>query len=206
MRFLPIFWIILLGTIGIASGQNLYGWLITGFVAFLIYPSYWDSLEARGKNTRQGIRFALAAIYSVFFAYAGFDSAFGGPEYGSPEYLIAEAQQSVAAKLKDPSSAQFTDVRVSELGTVCGKVNGKNAFGAYAGATRFVNIPVSAKGFNLDTGEMGAFVEGEETILLSSDGPQRIDFLTLYERHCLGISKEQQERERAAFVEKYGEG
>ena len=205
MRLLSIFWIILLGTIGIVSGQNLFGWLITGFAAFLIYPGFWDGLEAQGKDTRQAIRFAFAGVYSVAFAYAGLDSAFAGPEYGSPEYLIADAQQSVAAKLKDPGSAQFTDVHVSETGAVCGKVNGKNGFGAYAGASRFVNIPATAKGFNVETYEMGAFIEGEQTTLMVIDDPQITDFWSLYERHCLGIGKDQQERERAALVGPVGE-
>lgn len=206
MRYIPIFWILLLGVVGIASGQNIYGWLVTAFFAFLIYPSYWETLEARGTETRRGFRVGISVLYSVIFAYAGLDSVFGGPQYGSPEYLIADAQRSVAAKLKDPGSAQFTDVRVSELGAVCGKVNGKNAFGAYAGAARFVSIPVRAKGFDAETGEMGAFIENEEAILLSSAGPKITDFWTLYERHCLGIGKEQQERERAEFFEKYGGG
>jgi hypothetical protein len=169
----------LLCAIGYVSGQNIYGWLITAFVAFLIYPGHWEALEAQGKNTRSAMRIAFSAVYSVIFAYAGLDIALSGPEYGSPEYLIADAQESVAAKLKDPGSAQFTDVQVSETGAVCGKVNGKNAFGAYAGESRFVNIPPSAKGFNVETYEIGAFIEGDETVALIIDDPQITDFASL---------------------------
>jgi len=55
-----------------------------------------------------------------------------------PSYLIeGEAKEAVAATLRDPTSAMFTDVR-SDGVTVCGNVNGRNGFGAYAGASRFV--------------------------------------------------------------------
>lgn len=50
----------------------------------------------------------------------------------------ATAKKEVAALLRDPSSAQFTEVTRSGHGEVCGFVNGKNAYGAYAGATKFV--------------------------------------------------------------------
>jgi len=42
----------------------------------------------------------------------------------------------VAAKLKDPGSAQFSNLKLN--GTIlCGEVNGKNSFGAYSGADQF---------------------------------------------------------------------
>lgn len=42
----------------------------------------------------------------------------------------------VAAKMKDPDSAKFSGLRLN--GTVlCGEVNAKNSFGAYAGADQF---------------------------------------------------------------------
>lgn len=49
---------------------------------------------------------------------------------------VREAKPAVAALLKDPSSAQFTDVHA--LGScVTGKVNGKNGFGGYTGFVEF---------------------------------------------------------------------
>lgn len=46
------------------------------------------------------------------------------------------ARKAVEAQLKDPSSAQFKDIRrIGEV--VCGAVNSKNSFGAYAGFVRF---------------------------------------------------------------------
>lgn len=54
----------------------------------------------------------------------------------------ADARQAVAAQLKDPASAKFRNV-VTNGSTVCGEVNGKNSWGAYAGFTRFVATPHS---------------------------------------------------------------
>ncbi|RAI42802.1 hypothetical protein CH341_17565 [Rhodoplanes roseus] len=56
------------------------------------------------------------------------------------EALKALAQASVAAAMRDPAAAQFSDIKVvdgREGKNVCGYVNGKNAFGAYVGATAF---------------------------------------------------------------------
>lgn len=48
-----------------------------------------------------------------------------------------EARDAVAAQLKDPGSAQFRNVKVTDKGA-CGEVNGKNLFGAYVGFREFV--------------------------------------------------------------------
>ena len=70
------------------------------------------------------------AIASLALILAGCTS----PE----EKLIATAQAAVANKLRDPSSPLFTEVTATEDGLqVCGLVNGKNGFGAYAGPARF---------------------------------------------------------------------
>lgn len=51
---------------------------------------------------------------------------------------VAGAKKQVADLLKDPNSAQFQNVKVGYAGTVCGEVNGKNAYGAYVGFKRFM--------------------------------------------------------------------
>ena len=56
---------------------------------------------------------------------------------GTESHTVAKAKSAVAAKLKDPTSAQFSDIKVVE-GGVCGQVNGKNSYGAYEGNTGFV--------------------------------------------------------------------
>jgi len=52
-----------------------------------------------------------------------------------------EMKKKVAARLRDPSSAQFRGVQThhnSGLPIVCGEVNAKNGFGGYAGYERFI--------------------------------------------------------------------
>lgn len=54
---------------------------------------------------------------------------------------IDKAKDAVAERLRDPSSAQFRNVNGGErrgLYSVCGEVNGKNAYGAYSGYERFI--------------------------------------------------------------------
>lgn len=55
--------------------------------------------------------------------------------------LIAWAMVEVRGKLRDPSSADFGKVFVSEKSgeeTVCGGINAKNSFGGYTGMQPFV--------------------------------------------------------------------
>lgn len=61
----------------------------------------------------------------------------------SDAHLIDEAEASVRAKLKDPASAVFSQVRIVGSGVdqrVCGLVNAKNSFGGYTGDQRFVSF------------------------------------------------------------------
>lgn len=61
----------------------------------------------------------------------------------------------VANKMKDPSSVKFRDVNVYlDHRLVCGQVNAKNSFGAYAGYTRFY------ASFQLPDGSV--YMDGEE--------------------------------------------
>ena len=56
---------------------------------------------------------------------------------GTPQHHVQRAKSEVATQLRDPRSAQFRDVTTNGL-VVCGEVNGRNAYGAYAGYGRFV--------------------------------------------------------------------
>jgi hypothetical protein len=47
-----------------------------------------------------------------------------------------QVKAQVAAQMKDPDSAKFTNLKF-RLATLCGEVNSKNSFGAYAGAEKF---------------------------------------------------------------------
>lgn len=72
------------------------------------------------------------------------------------EKAISLAKSEVSANLKDPASAQFRNVKVSKMtdaedgrvvAVVCGEINGKNGFGAYAGFHPFfVELKMKSKG------------------------------------------------------------
>lgn len=53
--------------------------------------------------------------------------------------LLERAKEVVARDLKDPSSAQFRNLRTSTVlpGYVCGEMNAKNSFGGYVGFISF---------------------------------------------------------------------
>lgn len=64
----------------------------------------------------------------------------------------SETERVVASYLKDPTSALFDLIRAGKaangLVTVCGTVNGRNSYGAYAGGQAFVaNISPSGQAF-----------------------------------------------------------
>jgi hypothetical protein len=74
---------------------------------------------------------ALSALLSAVAAHAEDDE------------MIAKGKAGVAAKLLDPDSARFIDVRaIAKNGRqfVCGFVDAKNRIGAYDGAKPFVFI------------------------------------------------------------------
>lgn len=72
------------------------------------------------------------------------------------EKAISLAQSEVSANLLDPGSAQFRNVKVAKMtdaedgrviSVVCGEINGKNGFGAYAGFHPFfVELTMKSKG------------------------------------------------------------
>lgn len=56
---------------------------------------------------------------------------------GTEAHFVAGAQKVASASLRDPASAQFRNVRVvaqkDGRNAVCGEINGRNAYGGYAG-------------------------------------------------------------------------
>lgn len=81
---------------------------------------------------------AVLSVFLVASSLASIAVALAGCTTPNPEeQLIATAQAAVASELRDPTSPLFTDVTANGTLEVCGKVNGKNGFGAYAGAQRF---------------------------------------------------------------------
>lgn len=69
---------------------------------------------------------------------------------------VSIAQNEVSADMKDPESSKFRNVKFIEkgesiegivTGVVCGEINSKNAFGAYAGFSPFfVELAMKPKG------------------------------------------------------------
>lgn len=80
------------------------------------------------------------------------------------DLLIAQSQENVARKLRDPGSADFGPTVVSRRDgiAVCGTVNARNGFGGMTGAQRFIN-----------TQRSGIYLE-----------EMRADFASLWGRYC----------------------
>lgn len=80
---------------------------------------------------RNLIAFAVLIIMALALAVTAY-------WYFSTYKPKSNATDYIANLLNDPESAQFRNVRLVEGGTVCGEINGKNAYGAYIGFTPFV--------------------------------------------------------------------
>ncbi|EJL22694.1 hypothetical protein PMI01_04933 [Caulobacter sp. AP07] len=73
-------------------------------------------------------------VWGAFFALGG---GKGAGEWLEGLGRIGAAKKLIAHDLKDPSSALFREVHKTDQ-AVCGEVNGKNAYGAYAGFRHFI--------------------------------------------------------------------
>lgn len=132
MKPLPqILWILLLLILGIIIGQNAVGWILTALVGLLIFPKYWDAREDRGDDPFTGPRIVVSVLFTIAMAFGAW-----GKIGGVTTFAGSEAQAAVAGTLRDPSSAEFRNI-VEGATATCGEVNGKNAFGAYAGFNSF---------------------------------------------------------------------
>ncbi len=139
----------------------------------------------------------LLSVALVFLMEACSDRE---PAFDSAEYRIKQAQESVARRLRDPESARFSDVRVTEDGSVCGHVNGKNAFGAYAGAQPFLYVEEPYIEWVIP----GGYVADEDIGHPTERGWETISFYDLYNHHCLGMSAERIAQERNDFMNAVG--
>ena len=84
---------------------------------------------------------------------------------------IEKAKEAVRSNLKDPYSAQFRKIIVWNSSTVCGEVNAKNTYGGYVGYTRFIRVAGSIVYFEND--------------------PDEKDFLMVWARNCMGLTKKE---------------
>lgn len=77
---------------------------------------------------------------------------------------ISAAKNAVKSKLKDPYSAQFSNVRLLDFNDgkiVCGDVNAKNSFGGYTGSSTFIASPSEYLFYGGSRGRVGDFVISE---------------------------------------------
>jgi hypothetical protein len=106
-------------------------------------------------NTAKELGLMAASAVLTFLAL---DSGMFDPSY---DHIKAQ----VAAELRDPSSAQFRNIREGTE-VACGEVNAKNAFGAYTGFRKFTYRggitllePEQSPGFN--TQQLTQFYEDQ---------------------------------------------
>ena len=89
--------------------------------------------------TNKAISWVATGLLTLALVIGGRQANIALLEMGfrGPSGIEARAKSEVAAQLRDPQSAIFTNVKSHGI-RVCGEVNGRNGFGAYAGAKRFV--------------------------------------------------------------------
>lgn len=85
-----------------------------------------------------GIAYALGVAAALFVSSQSLAPTHYSVTTPLADSVITTPLADVRARLRDPDSAQFRNVKVTRDGVVCGEVNGKNAFGALAGFTPFV--------------------------------------------------------------------
>ena len=86
----------------------------------------------------------MQSIVSIVFSVVLLVFAANTSIAASNQQMINEAKQAVKARMKDPESARFRNVRV-ELTPIKnvwikGECNGKNSFGGYVGFEKFIYI------------------------------------------------------------------
>lgn len=104
---------------------------------------------------------ALAAVTTIGMAHAA--AWWVRPTPPSKHSIeldrITSAKMAVEQKLRDPDSAQFRNVVVTSAGispgTVCGEVNGRNAFGGMTGFQRFISAGTPSSTFLEEETENG---------------------------------------------------
>lgn len=82
-------------------------------------------------------------------------------------FVLPRAQQQLANRLNDPSSAQFRSDFIVDENWYCGEVNAKNGMGGYSGFKRFVSGRTSAVVYLEGVGMLGK--ETTEEIMLVLD-------------------------------------
>lgn len=141
---------VVIGVIGVVSLQwSTTIWPTMFLLAFAgVFTLVGLRLRLRKKEPRASANSAIPWVVSVvmvaLIVLAGRQLNVALIDVGLDDEarLQSQAEADVAAQLRDPSSAQFRAVEMIRQpdgrSVVCGEVNGKNAYGGYAGFTRFV--------------------------------------------------------------------
>lgn len=102
-------------------------------------------------------------IYRVLAASTVLMAACGSPSSESAEPFdatyITLAQDAVRQRLRDPDSAEFSEIHVSRRAgvvAVCGYVNSRNGFGGMGGRQRFISGGATGLEEDFAEGEMDA--------------------------------------------------
>jgi hypothetical protein len=101
--------------------------------------------EAVRERTRLRIALAIGLVAVLAVGSCPRRGGHSGGEVADPSYKAA-AQSLVRQRLRDPASAEFSDLRVipgrsQGSKTVCGRVNARNGFGGMTGPGRFIVGP-----------------------------------------------------------------
>jgi hypothetical protein len=67
---------------------------------------------------------------------------------------IPRAREPMVAFLKDPTSAEFRNEKITKSGVLCGEVNSKNSMGGYVGFKRYIAAGPQAS-YIEDVGHLG---------------------------------------------------
>lgn len=83
-----------------------------------------------------------AGLLGLALCSAGCGNSEAARQSVKDDTFIFAAEDALKAKLRDPSSAEFTNVRISRSAGVpaaCGEVNSRNGFGGMTGPQRFIS-------------------------------------------------------------------
>ena len=144
---------VVMGTTKNSSSNSVFGRKVEIPLAiaifFIPYIFAWLLLRP-GYSTKVrviGLGWAVLVIAPIITGLTTTNSPTGGPTKSAIEIdpgradklrAMAAAKLAVPTTLRDPSSAEFGDIWGMSADVACGSVNGKNAFGAMVGQTRFI--------------------------------------------------------------------
>lgn len=103
------------------------------------------------RNWRPKLAVGVAVILPVLFVLVAGSSSVRSKGYGPEGRALENTEEELRKHLKDPDSmvirSAYPVVRNNPGGSnkhihICGLVDGKNSFGAYAGAVRFVSYSI----------------------------------------------------------------